>query len=201
MGSCTLGREASNSYDRVIFAPACSAWGTAQVYRNKMFQLQSFFLGILITCPTCRDCVMPCELCHLGSFSILQIATNFASCWVILFSKTANLIVPYSSVTLLRSDAALILSVSQRVFDGDLFICLFIFSLRFLSNPDYIASSERMIGEWCIGRGRKWSWPNVRYYPGICLKGLRKPTKILNQDSRSPGGDLNPVLSEYEAAV
>jgi hypothetical protein len=25
------------------------------------------------------------------------------------------------------------------------------------------------------------------YYPGICLKGLRKSEKALDQDSRSPG--------------
>jgi hypothetical protein len=27
----------------------------------------------------------------------------------------------------------------------------------------------------------------LRYYPGIRLEGLRKTTKTLNQDSRSPG--------------
>jgi len=27
------------------------------------------------------------------------------------------------------------------------------------------------------GCERKWSWPNLRYYPGICLEGLRKTTK------------------------
>jgi hypothetical protein len=27
--------------------------------------------------------------------------------------------------------------------------------------------------------GRKWSWPNLRYYPGICMEGLRKtPEKL-----------------------
>jgi hypothetical protein len=26
------------------------------------------------------------------------------------------------------------------------------------------------------GRGRKRSWPNVSYYPGICLEGLRRTT-------------------------
>jgi hypothetical protein len=41
------------------------------------------------------------------------------------------------------------------------------------------------------GCGRKRSWPNLRYYPGICLEGLRKTTKNLSQDSRSP--------PEYEA--
>jgi hypothetical protein len=27
------------------------------------------------------------------------------------------------------------------------------------------------------GYGRKWSWNNVRYYPGIFLEGLRKTVK------------------------
>jgi hypothetical protein len=29
------------------------------------------------------------------------------------------------------------------------------------------------------GHGRKWSWPNLRYYPGIFLEGLRKNMKEL----------------------
>jgi hypothetical protein len=36
---------------------------------------------------------------------------------------------------------------------------------------------------------------------GICLEGLRKTTKNLSQDSRSPGRDLNPGPPEYEAGV
>jgi hypothetical protein len=39
------------------------------------------------------------------------------------------------------------------------------------------------------------------YQSGICLEGLRKTTKNLSQDSRSPGRDLNPRFSEYEARV
>jgi hypothetical protein len=35
--------------------------------------------------------------------------------------------------------------------------------------------------------GRKWSWPNFKYYPGIRLEGVGKSTKNLNKDSRSPG--------------
>jgi hypothetical protein len=50
------------------------------------------------------------------------------------------------------------------------------------------------------GCGRKRSWPNLRYYPGICL-GLRKTTKNLSQDSRTPGRDLNPGPPKYEARV
>jgi hypothetical protein len=47
----------------------------------------------------------------------------------------------------------------------------------------------------------KRSWPNLRYYPGIRLGGLRKTTKNLSQGSRSPGRDLNPGPPEYEAGV
>jgi hypothetical protein len=41
----------------------------------------------------------------------------------------------------------------------------------------------------------------LRYYPSIRLEGLRKITKSLSQDSRSPGRDLNPGPLEYEAEV
>jgi hypothetical protein len=51
------------------------------------------------------------------------------------------------------------------------------------------------------GCGRKRSWPNLRYYSGICQERLRKTTKNLSQDSRSLGRDLNPGRPEYEAGV
>jgi hypothetical protein len=41
----------------------------------------------------------------------------------------------------------------------------------------------------------------LRYYLGICLEGLRKITKYLSQDSRSPGRHLNRGPAEYEAAA
>jgi hypothetical protein len=40
-----------------------------------------------------------------------------------------------------------------------------------------------------------------RYYPDICLEGLRKTKEKLNQDSRSPGRYLYTGPSEYEAGV
>jgi hypothetical protein len=40
----------------------------------------------------------------------------------------------------------------------------------------------------------------MRYYPGMCLEGLRKPTNI-SQDSRSPGGNVNPETPKYGAGV
>jgi hypothetical protein len=51
------------------------------------------------------------------------------------------------------------------------------------------------------GCGRKRPWPNLRYYNGIFLEGLRKTTKNLSRDSRSPGRDLNPRPPEYESGV
>jgi hypothetical protein len=41
----------------------------------------------------------------------------------------------------------------------------------------------------------------LRHYPDIRLKDLRKTTKNLSQDRRSPGRDLNPGPPEYEAVV
>jgi hypothetical protein len=51
------------------------------------------------------------------------------------------------------------------------------------------------------GSRRKRSWPNLKYYPGICLEGTRKTTKSLSQDSQSPGPDLNPGPTEYEGVL
>jgi hypothetical protein len=42
------------------------------------------------------------------------------------------------------------------------------------------------------------SRPYLRCYPGICLEELRKATENRDQDSRSPGLDLNPEPPEYE---
>jgi hypothetical protein len=47
----------------------------------------------------------------------------------------------------------------------------------------------------------KWSWTCLRYHPGICVEELRKTTKNLSQDTRSPGRDLNPGLPAYEAVL
>jgi hypothetical protein len=51
------------------------------------------------------------------------------------------------------------------------------------------------------GFGRKRTRPNLKYYPGIRLEGLRKTTENLIHDSRCPGRDLNPGPPEYEAGV
>jgi hypothetical protein len=41
------------------------------------------------------------------------------------------------------------------------------------------------------GYERNRLWPNLRYYPGIYMEGLRKTTNNLSQDSRSAGQALN----------
>jgi hypothetical protein len=41
----------------------------------------------------------------------------------------------------------------------------------------------------------------LRFFPGICLEGLRKNTENLNQDSSSPDRDLNPEHPKYKAGV
>jgi hypothetical protein len=41
----------------------------------------------------------------------------------------------------------------------------------------------------------------VRYCRSIILEKMRKTTKTLNQDSRSPSRDLKQGLSEYKAGV
>lgn len=46
--------------------------------------------------------------------------------------------------------------------------------------------------------GRKLLLPHLRYYVGICLKGLRKTTENLSDDTRPPGRDLNLGFSECE---
>jgi hypothetical protein len=51
------------------------------------------------------------------------------------------------------------------------------------------------------GCGRKRRWHNLGHYHGICTEGLKKITKSLTQDIRSPGQDLNPGPAEYEARV
>jgi hypothetical protein len=52
------------------------------------------------------------------------------------------------------------------------FLCVVWFTLLSLAQT----IQHQMINQ-LKRRGRKWSWPNLRYYPGIFLEGLRKPWK------------------------
>jgi hypothetical protein len=73
----------------------------------------------------------------------------------------------------------------------------------FCSNVDYLALNERVISAWWIGKDLEWNGCRLilRCYPSICLKKLRKTTKNLGQDSRSPGRGLNAWSPEYETGV
>lgn len=51
------------------------------------------------------------------------------------------------------------------------------------------------------GYERKWTAPNMRYYPEISPEMLRKTSKNLSQESRSPGRDLNQESPECEAGI
>jgi hypothetical protein len=51
------------------------------------------------------------------------------------------------------------------------------------------------------GFGRKRSWPNLRYYPGIRLKRVRKTSKTSIKIAGHRSRDLNPEPSEYEAGM
>jgi hypothetical protein len=51
------------------------------------------------------------------------------------------------------------------------------------------------------GCGRKRLWPNLTYYIGMFMEGLRKTTNNLSPDSRSPGRDLNLGPCKYEAEL
>jgi hypothetical protein len=44
----------------------------------------------------------------------------------------------------------------------------------------------------------KQPWPDMRWYPGVCLMGLRKS---FSWDSQFPAQDLKPGCSTHEAGV
>jgi hypothetical protein len=75
--------------------------------------------------------------------------------------------------------------------------------MTLFSNSDYIASKERVISEWSVGKDLVGSGSGLilRYHPDICLKELRKTNKNPSRYSRSPGRDLKPGHLEYEAGV
>jgi hypothetical protein len=49
------------------------------------------------------------------------------------------------------------------------------------------------------GYGRKWSWPNLRQYPSICLETQKKHEKF--RSNPSLGQDLNMGPPKYEEQV
>jgi hypothetical protein len=82
-----------------------------------------------------------------------------------------------------------------------LFIYLFIVYLTTLfSVADYLASNERVISGWWIGKDLEGSGRGLilRYHNGIRLKDLRKATQNLSLYSPSPCSDLDTGPPEYE---
>jgi hypothetical protein len=82
--------------------------------------------------------------------------------------------------------------------------CLSLLYLTTLFQWLWLYSFEQTGDNWMINRkgcGRKRPWPNLRYYPSICLVGLRKITKNLSQDSRIPGQDSKSGPTEYDAGA
>jgi hypothetical protein len=59
-----------------------------------------------------------------------------------------------------------------------------------VSNSGYIALNDGVINAYYIrnGNGRKRSWPNLRYYPRICVE---ENHENLSQDSRFSDRDVN----------
>jgi hypothetical protein len=75
--------------------------------------------------------------------------------------------------------------------DGSYFTTLFLVT-RLYSVDERLLSDWRRIGKDLKGSG---SGLILRYYPGISMEGLRKTTKNLSQDSRSPGPRFDPGTS------
>jgi hypothetical protein len=83
----------------------------------------------------------------------------------------------------------------------DIFIYLWFIHQRFLTSSDYIASKDRMINEWWIGKDVEGSdrgliWGNI---PAVAWRDWGKPRET--SGSRPPGRDLKPGPLEYEAGV
>jgi hypothetical protein len=84
----------------------------------------------------------------------------------------------------------------------NLLIYLFIVYLTRLLQLLRLYSVQWKNATWMMtwkGCRRKWSRPNLRYYPSTCLKEWRKTLRNLSQDSQSPGWDLNLEPPEYKA--
>ena len=61
-----------------------------------------------------------------------------------------------------------------------------------------IQTSLCQIVQWFVNDGLEWMRNDVtvawlRYYPGICVDGLRKNMETISLDSQWPGQDLNQV--------
>jgi hypothetical protein len=48
-------------------------------------------------------------------------------------------------------------------------------------------------------KGRKWLWPNLRYFPELFLEGLNKTVRSVYHDRRWSGRDSKASSAEHEA--
>jgi hypothetical protein len=74
---------------------------------------------------------------------------------------------------------------------------------KMMMMEDYTASNKRVITDGRNGKDLEESSHGLIlwYYQGICLEGLRKITKILSQDSWSPGQDSKTGPPYYEGVL
>jgi hypothetical protein len=56
--------------------------------------------------------------------------------------------------------------------------------------------TDKLEGTW-----NKVAMAYLRYFPIICLDGMRKTTESLSQDSWYPGQDLNQASPKYKTRV
>jgi hypothetical protein len=111
----------------------------------------------------------------LSQYKTLDITFNGAS--VFLISKTSTATVPVLHI---------LSSAIQPLFQY----------------PDYIASDDVITDEWLTGRDlEEMGLALSRWYPGICLQGLKKHVKTVSQESRYPDRGWNRVLAKLKSAT
>jgi hypothetical protein len=72
----------------------------------------------------------------------------------------------------------------------------FIHSLfNYVMGSSHIAVTSGMV----INKWEQMPWPTSRYFPGICLDGLRNTTRLLSEYIRCPGQDSNRTPLEYKS--
>jgi hypothetical protein len=62
----------------------------------------------------------------------------------------------------------------------------------------YTMLNEAINEYWIRNNSTKWSWPNLKHCPGICLEGLRNTTEVLILGSQPWDQDTNYILPKYE---
>lgn len=68
-------------------------------------------------------------------------------------------------------------------------------SIYIFNSSNYIASNDRSLNNE-LERIWKWPWPDIRYYPGICLKKWRKAMKELQTGQLVYEPKFEPQISQ-----